>query len=839
MDSKPLTCLPKGSIVTVVANKVSNHFGVLSRRVLVRHQTNDVGTVTEGWASVQSSQGYVILSPLISMCYTNSRWGSTRPVIKQCGHAAHFRCVETHTLSLLHRGASEQTYDGRFAANIDDGEFLCPLCKQLCNILIPRDHPIQPGLTIGMEIDDPMATCLSSKGPGLLRDIFVTACTVNLTADERHLIANKALEQFGSRLYSAMNVPWERTTGTQRKHQLLWNSAIQKWDYEDDSTDGSVKNILRLFRQQLIAWAAVGHSAAALEASTRSVEQVLPFGVLSNTTDPWPDFDSNTNYSHPMLLELKRNLTGASGLLRLLCRDMADQLSTGDRDGKATFIGVCLANIFEGRCWVENVLSKGSFESHPGASRWSSLSALISAMPCHVARDGTIPQRCEARAIAATMWIVKGLGRELRKKGDVPAPVAIQQLPSVNRIEAGWGTFDPFTTTDINEFRPGIACAFLYLPLLSWDLNTLAAAAFSAVLACPTTQLPTATDILSLTQTLMAGRIIQAIVTPCGFDEVHEIESNERCWQPEEEELQASAIAKLVAHCREVVLSKSVNYDMRFMGNKVDASSSRLLTGVGAAILPFARALILLLRACTAAVNDRQTKSGMTRKRTHADDILDDLTARKQLMTIEDGFHIVRAMQGPTPIDLLDSSGSWWPLLNRWLVAAVELEMHHGSSGRSILVSGAAASSAAGVATGQQFLTTTSSRDKTRDGRERASHVGNTMENRVEFRNRSDDGEQRADMDVNFVEADQGVLLQMLDGGIIHVNDMEDENDDMLQDVDMVEAEELVDFPEQIMGVPTFAQPAVSSSLYGEDSSDDHSSSEGPQFSITNQVCSL
>jgi hypothetical protein len=139
MDSRALECLPRGCIVRVRKNAISDKYDILSRRVYVEHVSEENGKATTGWASVQSSQGYVILSPLAPLCYENTRWGSTRPIIRQCGHAAHLKCVETHTLSLHQRAAGEQPYDGRFAANIDDGEFLCPLCKQLSNILIPRD----------------------------------------------------------------------------------------------------------------------------------------------------------------------------------------------------------------------------------------------------------------------------------------------------------------------------------------------------------------------------------------------------------------------------------------------------------------------------------------------------------------------------------------------------------------------------------------------------------------------------------------------------------------------------------------------------------------------------
>jgi hypothetical protein len=95
MDSKPLSCLPKGSVVTIMNNRVSTQYDVSSRRVKVHHTTRDPITgaslATEGWASVRSSQGYIILSPLASICYTNSAWGGTRPIVKMCGHAAHLK----------------------------------------------------------------------------------------------------------------------------------------------------------------------------------------------------------------------------------------------------------------------------------------------------------------------------------------------------------------------------------------------------------------------------------------------------------------------------------------------------------------------------------------------------------------------------------------------------------------------------------------------------------------------------------------------------------------------------------------------------------------------------
>ena len=806
MDSKAIVCLPKGSVVTVLSPKVSPELGVSSRRVLVRHAPEESDKVVEGWASIQSSQGYVILSPLLPICFSNSRWGSTRPVIKQCGHAAHLRCVETHTLSLHHRAASEQTYDGRFAANIDDGEFLCPLCKQLSNILIPRSNLTQKPLS-NMDIEEADDSKMGS-GDRSLRDVFVSACTVTSGLDGRSSMAGKALEQFGSKLYSAMSVPWERTTGTQRKHQLQWNPSIQKWDYEE--VDDSTKAILRLLRQQLIAWAAVGHSAAALESSTRSVEEVLPFGTFSQTTDPWPKFDSKSKDCHPMLLELKRNLSGSSGLLRLLCGDIVEHSSTSCGQGEAAFIGVALADILDGRSWFQRSPPQSSAQYEDHESLWRSLSALVSAMPCHVARDSTIPQRCEARATAATMWAVKGLGRDSSGSNTVPAPFAIQQLPRCLDIRPGWGTLKPFVNAAfdsvVTPFRPAIASGFLHLPLLSWDMYALAAAAYSAILASPDSEIPSSAEVLNLTKVLLIGRLVQSISTPSGFDELDETELDEEdCWNPEDIQIEGSALVLLVAHCREAIKSKTVSDINGFLGQTEGLDRAKLLAGVGRAILPFSRALVLMLRACLGVLRelkgDRQTKED-----SDADKVLDDLTCRKDLMMLEDGFHFVKAVNGPRPSEIADISGEWFALTNRWLTSAIVMELQHTSSNRV-------------TALPKQTLQASSSGMEAGPAQEGdPSSVAQRAENHV------------VDMETNGTDGDgtERIIMDIIVGGAMArpaiEEDEEDEYDEMMQDVDMVDVDELSQ--DQLMGVPSFAQPNRGVNIDGDESSDDYSSSD-------------
>ena len=810
MDSEPLTCLPKGSIVTVLSNKATEEYGILSRRVLVQHTSRDTGEVTEGWASIQSSHGYVILSPLLPLCFESSRWGATRPVIKQCGHAAHLRCVETHTLSLHHRAASEQTYDGRFAANIDDGEFLCPLCKQLSNILIPRDTSIQATPSTDMDIDEQGPEKKECDKP--LRCRLESGCNVNLSFDDRGSMTSKALELFGSKLHSAMCVPWEQTTARQRKHQKDWDSEIQKWDYEDNGNDdGNMDSVPRLLRQQLIAWSAVGHSAATLEACTRALEEVYPFGAISQTSDPWPDFGIDSKDKHPMLLELKRVLTGSSGLLQVLCRNICDQLiKDTPLEGSSTFIGARLADILEGTGWTRQLVSKDSSTS----ALWSNLAAFLAAVPSHVARDGTIPQQCEARATAAAMWAVKGLGKDSSGPDEVPAPLAVQQIAVA--IHDGWGTMNPLI--DVSQsvptaFRPGIATGFLYVPLLSWDLCTLSAVFFSTLLANPVEELPSSGEILSLTRSLVAGRIVQAVITPWGLDEPDIMDLNEEdCWSQEEVQTQGAGLVQLVAHCRAFLKSKTAKVPTAPLGKSSDLDPKAALAGVGGSILPFVRALVLMLRAFTAAIRERQRKVNFTTKPSEYDRLLDSIICSKDLMTVEDGFHFVKAMKGPFPSELVNLSGSWWPLVNNWLMAAVALEAHHGSRGEKLLESEKAVSDATSCSPGSKPDPASPNKDRIEGGVLQQQQA-------VLERNLAGNNE------MNLNDLGVGPVYRYLQMGG-QPQDSEDEDEEMMQDVDMVEAEEFVGIAEQLLGVQDFQQQETKESTDADDSSDGYTSSD-------------
>ena len=846
MDSKPVFCLKRGTIVSVLKNTVSDKYDILSRRVLVNHTSEESGKVIKGWASIQSSQGYVILSPLVSLCYENTRWGSTRPIVRQCGHAAHLKCVETHTLSLHQRAAGDQPYDGRFAANIDDGEFLCPLCKQLSNILIPRDGcVIIKGSGNEVKEESNKKSTNSMKLEDKFQNLLTRGTFFGKKETEAYSeIGQKALADFGAHLLQAMDVPWERS-GSKKKKSRRWHSSIQRWNYEEeggDTTPGgntTVRSILRLLRQQHIAWAALGHSAAAAEAAVRGVEEILPFGSFSKTDEPWPGY-KNDEEDNPMLLELTRTMTGTTGLLEVLMFEMGTQLGDGsyEFDGtRPSVIGKCLADILCGYSWTQHMEKArdgavGS-EERERLALWSKVTSLMSATPCHVARDGMMSQRHEARAAAAQMWVSKGLGTDSKSVDDPPTPLAMRKCleniasrPLV--MERNWGSLSPTANTESPlaiPFRPAAATVFLYTPLLAWDLNVLAGAIFSSILV--NSNIPSSEEILDCGRILVVGRMIQTLITPNGFDSIDcmeiDEEDEEGRWNSNEIHIEGEALDKLYTHCTTRIQTGSLDTDTKLKEGSRVASQKNLFGNVGRAILPFNRSIILMMRACYAAAKSRRRKKGSNEGTSKDKDsqVLEFVLDGTETMSTNDGMFILKAMGAPTPSSLVDESNSCWKIINMWLTAVIGLEKHHGSYGNSLLPDLYSATNVS-VSLDADKMVVDSYDDKSTNDRMRhqlkaeevAHHDNSPKEQNLSI---SPSGFERR----NVLNEDLG--QNAMPAGIAQFYNMDslgDESDEeLIEEMDLEDAEELVDFIDQE------GMASSTAGIDGEDSGDEPSSS--------------
>jgi len=825
MSSRPLACLPVGSVVTVLESKASSKYDILSRRVRVRHSNPKTNETIEGWGSIQSSQGYVILSPLSTLCYNNSRWGSTRPLIRQCGHAAHLLCVEAHCLSLHQRAAGDQPYDGRFAANIDDGEFLCPLCKQLSNILIPDvgrkasaarsssfgSSPQTSPTKAAPSSPSTLSSSLSGINLSSIRGILCSPCHIDYddTVAKGDKMAT-AIKQFGTRLYLGVQIPWDRMSASKKREQRMWHPALRRWDFEEEPDDDitpsiaangdedapEIRCLLRLLRQQHIAWASVGHSVAASEASARGI-----MGV----EDPWSDYSQSTRDSIPAILDLRRTIGATSALLELLSCELGREL--GSKACKAsgmnvTLIGSLLADILDGKFWSLGLPSPSDDKNQrANYKQWQVLTSLIAATPCHVARDGMLPQRHEARATAAALWAVKGMGVRTRVEKEqeanasaslafssatmtdsagsvddhigvaangesagigieipspsmrdtqvsIPTPLPVQLICSNEGIgqalDEGWGTMDPVMASSsspqaqedgvevhlgsgtqdvkpLTPFRPAVASAYLYIPLLAWDMNTLAGAIFSSMFVSKGESMPVGDDsLLVCSRTLLIGRLIQVLITPGGFDRAIELDPDDweaqeardefqRQWEAGDMIDEAKSLASLLKHCRDTVGELSSDRILSDIHIESAEDAAQFLHSIGLAILPFARSLVLLLRGCTSLLRQQQKKDKGVENPFKldensatgtADGVLGILLESPETMTHGDGFRILRMMGGPLPSYILKSASSsgvsgsspssWFGLINRWLSSLHGFESYHGSKGSGLIFNGQA-----------------------------------------------------------------------------------------------------------------------------------------------------
>ena len=363
----------------------------------------------------------------------------------------------------------------------------------------------------------------------------------------------------------------------------------------------------------------------------------------------------------------------------------------------------CLADILCGHSWMQGMKNAqdGNIDDtdRERLALWSQVTVLMSSMPCHVARDGMLSQRHEARAAAAEMWISKGLGSKSDINGCPPIPMSVKKsLKSISPrqpvIERNWGSLNPTANNESPStipFRPAVATAFLYTPLLAWDLNVLAGAVFSSILANSYGDIPSSDEIMEFGRLLIMGRMIQALISPSGFDSVDAMEVDEEDeegrWNPSEMQMEEEALKKLHSHCKARVLSGSLDSDAQLMQGPEVPSRTNLFGNVGRAVLPFSRSVILMMRACDAATKSRSRRKGVSAEDADSENLrsFELFLDGTETMTTIDGMFIMKEMGVPMPSALADESHSCWKIINRWLTGVIGLEKHHGSSGKSIL----------------------------------------------------------------------------------------------------------------------------------------------------------
>mmetsp|Transcript_35648 Transcript_35648/g.82878 ORF Transcript_35648/g.82878 Transcript_35648/m.82878 type:complete len:1144 (-) Transcript_35648:236-3667(-) len=633
LDSVPLAFLPVGSVVEMVGYQSQDpsqcqdcddvDYTLKSRRVKVRVSKN-----VTGWASVSSVTGYVILAPLMDHCH--GRWGTTRPVVHLCGHTAHISCVEAHCLSLHQKATDDQPYDGRFAANIQEGEFLCPLCKQLSNVVIPKvdakpDTKSPVDVDVTSDSKGAEVTLPSTRGMlhSLTRGVMVS------TRHERSPAEEDANGRYGDGLLQAMQPVWENPDG-QRNHPYH-SSILLKWDYDEPIDGGIYRDVLRNLRTMHIGWSALGYKVSSAEASAR----------MEHCDDPWNGYDAKRRDTHTENTELVRLILSTVELFLYLNKKISASPSGSDK----------------GLALIPTLLGQ-HLRPKPHAAPTNNrkiVTSIIASLPCHISRDLQLHHRHIARAAATGRWIAEGSS---------PTPLAVRKLKLYTKTLSGCYN-DASKCLNGAYFRPGIASGFLYVPTLAWDLNTLAAAVLSTLIA---DQNITCDEVLEATHSLLVARLIQAAVTPKGFVMEDGENESDYDWDPVILTQESTALRELLG----TIYGKVRGWDQAKAVTPTD--DLKFMRAVGFAILPFARALVLLLRGLSAILRAR----GINTETISI--FLDDFDT----MFVADGLQLACMIMGMPLPSVLVENAQWSKTIDIWVRDVVFLESHHGSRGQTV-----------------------------------------------------------------------------------------------------------------------------------------------------------
>eukprot|EP00656_Telonema_subtile_P009193 TRINITY_DN14311_c0_g2_i3.p1 TRINITY_DN14311_c0_g2~~TRINITY_DN14311_c0_g2_i3.p1 ORF type:complete len:1287 (-),score=227.62 TRINITY_DN14311_c0_g2_i3:55-3915(-) len=65
-------------------------------------------------------------------------------LVQFCSHAMHLSCQAEYLQTMRQKQSGMQSFEGQHVLNVEAGEFLCPLCKSVCNLLVPcKEHLAQ------------------------------------------------------------------------------------------------------------------------------------------------------------------------------------------------------------------------------------------------------------------------------------------------------------------------------------------------------------------------------------------------------------------------------------------------------------------------------------------------------------------------------------------------------------------------------------------------------------------------------------------------------------------------------------------------------------------------
>eukprot|EP01119_Soliformovum_irregulare_P010036 TRINITY_DN2433_c0_g1_i1.p1 TRINITY_DN2433_c0_g1~~TRINITY_DN2433_c0_g1_i1.p1 ORF type:complete len:1610 (+),score=459.01 TRINITY_DN2433_c0_g1_i1:619-4830(+) len=140
------------------SDHVTNPIGVISYVDATSRVNQTVYRINTGETlATEPSQKNVPLRKLAPMPVSNRDHieSSIGIEMSSCGHVIHAECFERYQASIQQRARSMEMYEGRGVVNVEQGEFLCPLCRTISNTVVPT---VPTEIRSGKDIDISMET---------------------------------------------------------------------------------------------------------------------------------------------------------------------------------------------------------------------------------------------------------------------------------------------------------------------------------------------------------------------------------------------------------------------------------------------------------------------------------------------------------------------------------------------------------------------------------------------------------------------------------------------------------------------------------------------------------
>ncbi|CAI5497693.1 unnamed protein product [Closterium sp. Naga37s-1] len=157
--------------------------------------------------------------------------------IRCCGHQMHFECYNQYMSALVERARADRPYEGRGLIDLARGEFLCPVCRRLGNLLLPDVRMTLPLAIPPTSLSETCEKNTSSAAAGVGVGVGVDAAAAASAAGGSAAAAAGDAGSAGSSMRKTSR-PSRRERETQSLKRVLERLRVLKRCLDEEREEG-------------------------------------------------------------------------------------------------------------------------------------------------------------------------------------------------------------------------------------------------------------------------------------------------------------------------------------------------------------------------------------------------------------------------------------------------------------------------------------------------------------------------------------------------------------------------------------------------------------------------